>query len=326
MISHISRCLIAAMVTALPAAAQQDAAKAQENTFHRVPLIRTDGSGHYLAPVTVGQRKFKFVVDSGAGMEVVLSKGTAKALGKKLNEAEGGGAAGGSITMHKTRVGRFIIGDAPREGKGLEAYVVELQHAALILDGKKFTPDGLIGARMLEKWDVVVATGEKELIIPADGQPGESFAARFDDSAAVKVPFDSGMHNMPFVDVVIEGETYSFLIDTGAGIGSIEPAIAEKLGLEVVKENSSFGGAGDKTVNNAKVVVANGATLGGKARFPKMYFHTHSMAGTLKAPQGKKLGGILGGKVLASGGAYVDFGSHQVIIPKRIAIKLPPKN
>ncbi|SHJ63405.1 Aspartyl protease [Rubritalea squalenifaciens DSM 18772] len=309
-----------AMLAALPVEAQQKE-EAKAGKYHSVPLIRTDRSGHYLAPVKVGNRDFRFLVDSGAGMELVLAQGTAKKLGKQLNDGGKAGAAGGSVAMQKTRVGRFSIGDAPRVAKGVQTYVIALHHAALELDGEKVIPDGLIGARLLNQWNVVVDTAKTALLVPDEGLSEGAFADRFEDDKAVKIPFERGMHGMPFVDLIIDGESYSFLIDTGAGTGTIEPGVAEKLGLEVIKENSSFGGAGDKRVNNAKVVMAKDAVLGGKARFPKIYFHTHTMDGTLKAPKGKNLGGILGGKVLASGGAFVDFGSQQIIIPKRIVLK-----
>ena len=203
----------------------------------------------------------------------------------------------------------------------MQTYVVALHHAALKLDGKKVIPDGLIGARMLNKWNMVISTAKRELLIPDEGMANDAFVNRFQDDQAVKIPFELGMHDMPFVDMSIKGQTYSFLIDTGAGTGLIEPDVAKLLGLEVVKENSSFGGAGSKKVKQAKVVIAEDVVIGGKAKFPKMYFHSHSLAGVAKPPKGKKFGGILGGKVLASGGAFVDFGSHQIIIPKRLVLK-----
>lgn len=289
-------------------------AKATGPVFEKIALTRSDRTGHYIGPVNVEGHEGRFIVDSGAGTVAVLSTPFAQSLGTPLTELEGGSAVGGAIRMQKTDLQNFKIGGFPRlKLSGLQ--VVDLTNTTLNVGGKPFTPQGLIGAGLLELCNAVFDPKASALLIPPHGTADRAYLESLSTSDFVVIPLLKGGMAMPFVDFTIQGKTRTFLVDTGAGGNSLLPDFAAELNLTKVAGGGSLGGAGDKKVEDVSAVVSEQCLVGGKLELGKTHFFVHRIGATVVLPEDKKFGGILGTKTLASLGALIDFGSYSLAVP-----------
>ena len=282
--------------------------------FEKLTLTRSDKTGHYLGQVSVEGHEGRFLVDSGAGTVAVLSSTFAQSLGTPLTELEGGSGVGGAIRMQKANLEQFKISGFPRlKLKGVQ--VVDLSHSTFEVGGAPFAPQGLIGAGLLDLCNAVFDPKASVLLIAPHGTPDRAY---FESSAMadfVTLPLLKGGMAMPFVDITLKGKTRTFLIDTGAGGNSLLPDFASELDLKTVSKGGSFGGAGDKTVEDVSTVLAEQCLVGGKFELGKTHFLVHPIGATVVLPPDKKFGGILGTKTLASIGALIDFGSYSLAVP-----------
>lgn len=285
-----------------------------------IPLTRTDGSHHYLVEATVEGRKMELLVDSGAGMPLVLSKETAEAIGKIGEETDDGDGVGGAAAMQRFDVNGFALGD--HRFRKLTCFSVELRHAELQLDGKLFPPKGLVGVGMLKLLNAVIDTRHRKLLLPPDGAAPGDYLDSLAEEDFVTLKMDEGEHDFAFIDIEIEGETYAFLVDIGAGTNSLEPAVAEKFGLTLSEDGRDIGGAGKHKVMNARRTEVENPVIAGKVKLPKMSFEVHPLAG-VKPPGGKPLGGLIGSRTLSMLQSRVDFGSYRIIVPRILYIRKP---
>ena len=285
--------------------------------LEEIPLIRTDSSHHYLVEAKVEGDDFPLLIDSGAGMELVLSNATAEALGKIGKDGGSAKGVGGSAAMKQFNVRNLKLGS--RSFRKQTTYSIELQHALLLLDGEKFPPAGLVGAPMLKRLNAVVDTRSRKLLVPPRDAGADAFLKARDTGATRTIKMSEGDYSFAFVDIEIEGETYAFLLDVGAGTNSLEPSIAEKFGLTLSEDGRDISGAGKSKAMNARRTEVEEPVIGGKIKLPKMSFDVHALHGVVP-PNGKPLGGILGSRTLGALGAQVDFGSYRIIVPHFIRI------
>lgn len=293
-----------------------------ELEFEKIPLTITDASGHFFAPLTVEGKETKFLVDSGAGTVAILSTSFAQSLELPLKDIEGGSALGGAIQMHTTDVSAFKVGAFPRlKLSGLQ--VTDLSKATVVINGESIPPEGLIGVQFLQMSRAVFDPSAKVLMIPPHGTAEKAYLETIAPESSLILPLLKGGMSMPFIDVEVQGKVLTFLIDTGAGGNSLLPEFADELGLEVLSEGGSLGGAGEKKVHNVKYVVSQKTILGGRVDLGKTYFLVHSIGAKVVLPADKTFAGIIGTKTLGSLRSFLDFGSYSLIIPK--ADNLMPK-
>jgi len=309
--------LTALFTSLLLASTQAEEVKATAPVFEKIALTCSDRTGHYIGPVKVEGHDGRFIVDSGAGTVAILSSTFAQSLGTPLTELEGGSAVGGAIRMQKTNLENFKIEGFPRlKLSGIQ--VVDLSNTTLDVGGKPFSPQGLIGAGLLELCNAVFDPKASTLLIPPNGTADRAYLESLSTSDLVVLPLLKGGMAMPFVDFTIQGKTRTFLIDTGAGGNSLLPDFAAELNLKKLSEGGSLGGAGDKKVEDVSVVVSEQCLVGGKLELGKTQFIVHRIGATVVLPPDRKFGGILGTKTLATLGATLDFGSYSLLVPKSL--------
>ncbi|BCX48189.1 hypothetical protein HAHE_20970 [Haloferula helveola] len=285
-----------------------------------IPMTRTQGSQHYLLPVEVEGEPFSFLVDSGAGMDVVISLETATQLGKSDGEESKGQGAGGGVRMRRVKVDQLKLGKTGPSVSPRAAYAVDLSHGRVKVDGELVAPDGLVGVGLLKQTNAIIDTRHGNLLLPPADSPQDAYLNTQEGNTTIRVPMVEGVHGFAFVDIALGDETYAFLVDIGSGTNSLEPSIAKKLGLKLSEESRDIPGAGTRKARGVRRATAESPVIGGILRLPSMQFEVHSLAKQIQPPSGRKLGGILGSRTLGSLGARVDFGSYHILTPKIITI------
>ncbi|WP_193214482.1 pepsin/retropepsin-like aspartic protease family protein [Luteolibacter marinus] len=280
--------------------------------LEEIPLTRTDGSHHYLVDARVEGRDLRLLVDSGAGMLLVLSEETTRSIGMTGEASGQAKGIGGDAGLKRFEVGGFQLGD--RRFSQMTTYSVDLQHASLLLDGKLFPPEGLVGVRLLKRLNAVVDTRRRELLLPPRKAAPDAYLKSISDPTLQAIAMHEGAHGLAYVDIRLADETYAFLVDTGAGTNSLEPAVAEELGLVLGGPGRDIGGAGAAKVTGARRAEIRNPVIGGKVTLPVMSFDVHPLQGVVP-PGEQRLGGILGSRTLGALGARVDFGSYRIFVP-----------
>ncbi|NNE06917.1 MAG: hypothetical protein HKN20_00005, partial [Gemmatimonadetes bacterium] len=113
-----------------------------------------------------------------------------------------------------------------------------------------------------------------------------------------------------YVPVSINGskETLSFILDTGAMMSALDPAVAERLGLEAVGRAQAMG-AGAET---HEISIFQAATIAiGGASFENVTFAGAPLA-PLSIHTGAALDGVLGYNVLSDFAVEIDYANERV--------------
>lgn len=115
----------------------------------------------------------------------------------------------------------------------------------------------------------------------------------------------------PFIDILINGKHLSFLIDSGSGANIIEPSVAKKMNIELHTESATFTDAG-----KGKTAIIDKPLFAKKVQLAKILFYLIETNATAKAPKGVEFGGVLGTTRLKLLKAFLDYGSHSLLILK----------
>ena len=189
--------------------------------------------GHLLVPVTVdGREQGLFALDTGASSSV-LTPEFADRLGQGLERGVRTQYHGahGSADVQSVGIESIRMGEV--SGEAGEAIIMNLSH----VNGPDMTLDGIVGNSFLDGYDLVIDfPGSKiellELGSLADAGAGFSTAT---DIA-------KGMGALIYLDVTVNGQPMTALLDTGSGRSAINTAGIEALGLRVPEMPGKTGG------------------------------------------------------------------------------------
>ena len=180
--------------------------------------------GHLLVPVTVnGTEQGLFALDTGATTNV-LTPEFADRLGTELKQGAPMQAHGAhaSADVRLANIQSMRVGEVA--GDAGPSIIMDLSH----VNGPDMQIDGIVGNSFLSRYDVVIdfagsriEFGEVGSLADADG--------RFDTAADIA----EGMGTLIYLDVVVNGQPMTAVLDTGSGRSAVNSAAVKALGLEV---------------------------------------------------------------------------------------------
>jgi predicted aspartyl protease len=193
--------------------------------------------GHLLVPVTVnGTEQGLFALDTGATTNV-LTPEFADRLGTELKhgapvQAHGAHASADVrfANIQSMRVGE-VAGDAG------PSIIMDLSH----VNGPDMQIDGIVGNSFLHRYDLVIDFPDTRIELNETGSLAAAGAAY---SAAVDIA--EGMGALIYLDVVVNGQPMTAVLDTGSGRSAINSAAAKALGLEVPRMPETSEGHGTR--------------------------------------------------------------------------------
>ena len=284
---------------------------------HKIPMIVDAAGVFHLCKVKVDGKEAHLLVDSGANMEVTMTKDWATAEGKEIKPS-GRAADGiaGKAELFNTTFDSVDVGGAITL-RGVTAMVMELKldiPFAKQADGTLPKIDGLLGSRFLMNAQAVVNYADQSLDIPAKGMTGKEFLQQSAAAGKRVIPLFKGPGGAPYVPVLLGGKEFYFIIDNAAGGNLILPEIAAELGLELRDSENPVSGAGGRA-GNAKMGIAENVVVGGAIKLPQFDFKCLPSPGGLGLPEGARYAGIIGNSFLKQLKVSLDFGSFHMVLP-----------
>lgn len=181
--------------------------------------IQTQSGRLYKVPVTVQQRRFNFLVDTGAS-NTVIDHQTARKLGIKGKATAanllGYLAVGGQPSRQAP-----VIYSLPPIHLG-QATVTQLVGIGLSLQQPPFQSDGILGLDFLSQFDLLINPKTQSLSLQRPSSP-----------TAAGMPLFGKLGVMTLSGVTINGKgSYTFLLDTGAAVTTLSEGLAQRLGLK----------------------------------------------------------------------------------------------
>lgn len=210
--------LVAAVLVLFFTAASVSAASKPDSETTRLDF-EIGPRGHIILPVSVnGGEAATFAVDTGASMNVINSR-YADEIDLDLSNSGSFVAHGAHknstvrpTTLESIKVGPLFFGD-------VDAVVMDLSH----VERPNSKMDGILGVPFLQQYDVRIDFEQRvlELAPPSGKQDG------------VAASFRSAHGSLIYLDVVIDDQPITALLDTGSGRSAINLAAARAMGLEV---------------------------------------------------------------------------------------------
>lgn len=290
--------------------------------FHSIPVMM-DASGKFmLTQASAGGEPLHLLIDSGAHLEISVSKEWAKAHGlemKKLGDSVG--IAGKNETF-TTTLSDIEIGEAFKFPE-LTAYVIDLPGKIRFepnADGTPQVEEGLLGGTFLMKSNSIVSYLDKRMQAPGPKVPAGAYLRAAQAKGSIIAPLVKTSTGAPYVEVQLGGKNWLFLVDTAAGSNIILPEVAEELGLKALDLEQKVTGVGGETTGT-KVTFAENFEIAGKLVLPKMDLLIMPCPKLPGLPEGKRFAGIIGNPLLSQLQAEIDFGTYHLIFPASIVRK-----
>jgi predicted aspartyl protease len=180
--------------------------------------------GHLLVPVTVdGREQGLFALDTGATSSV-LTPEFADRLGPDLERGVQMQYHGAheSADVQMAEIESLRMGEV--SGDAGEAIIMDLSH----VNGPDMTLDGIVGNSFLDRYDLVIDFPESRIELLELGSLADA-AAGFSTATDIA----KGMGALIYLDIVVNGQPMTALLDTGSGRSAINSAGVEALGLQV---------------------------------------------------------------------------------------------
>jgi predicted aspartyl protease len=196
-----------------------------------------------LVPVTInGRGPHHLLIDTGNGeTEPILFRPLASALGLSLEAEQDGPGVAGPIRVAQTRLDRLDVGDIHHTG--VPALVMD----PLQLPPVDVAPEGILGYGFFRDYSLEIDYPARTL----------TFAASGGGNGSGGTPIVLGSpKQFVILDVTVnDGPARPFLLDTGASVTTVSPALASELGL---------------ATQPADAVGIGGALSAGSARVPRL--------------------------------------------------------
>lgn len=193
--------------------------------------------GHLLVPVTVnGTEQGLFALDTGATTNV-LTPEFADRLGTALEDSAPMQAHGAhaSADVRLANIQSIRVGEVA--GDAGPSIIMDLSH----INGPDMQIDGIVGNSFLHRYDVVIDFPDRRLELNETGSLADADAAY---SAAADIAEGTGA--LIYLDVVVNGQPMTAVLDTGSGRSAINFAAVKALGLEVPRMPEASEGHGTR--------------------------------------------------------------------------------
>lgn len=203
-----------------------------------VPFTLTASGPLLVVPARVnGQGPYAFLLDTGAA-QTLVSADLAHQL-ELANEAPLEAThAGGSMPIFPSRLASLAIGAATADE--IAVWVADL---TALCQATEELITGQLGANFLARFRVTIDYPRALLHFAQGAEPGEDVSG----AGWTRVPFRPADRERPLalLPTVVNGQgPYPFLLDTGASMMVIAPALAHALGLQQQAAESVAGVAG----------------------------------------------------------------------------------
>lgn len=292
--------------TARPATTQPAADANVPDNFTRVALTATK-DGHYLCPGVVEKQETPILIDSGAG-NLIIDMAMAKKLNKTLTPAEDGTAANRVAKFFKAHFDEVRVARIIRVANQNLSVTDFSQSGKIVEDGKEVEFGGAIGSPPLIQLGGVLDYQRSLLLFPKGKTTNQAYSEFATEKGWKSLKLVRGtQHDYLFAPMTINGKPYAFLVDSGSGINTIEPAAAKalNLGRVLLMKDGKPDSKGAARYQAPQVKLADHDI--GPVIFLSLESHVQRYL-----PKGHELGGILGTRTLKSLGGKVDFGSMQL--------------
>jgi len=180
--------------------------------------------GHLLLPVMVnGRFQGIFALDTGASRTVLTPE-----FAGRIGTVPTGGDPVESIGAHGSKealaatLASVQVGAAARED--VEAIVMDLSH----ITGKDMKLDGVLGNNFLAGFDLLIDFRAGQIELAPHGT-----LARMDSGFETWMDIGGGPADLLYLDVTVNGQPATAVLDTGSGRSAINTAAAAALGLSV---------------------------------------------------------------------------------------------
>jgi predicted aspartyl protease len=199
--------------------------------------------GHILLPVSInGSESGIFALDTAASANVIHPR-FAQKIGLDLSDVNEQAAHGayGNLTIRQTTFESMSVGGLERND--IDAAVIDLSY----VEGPDMQLDGLIGAPFLRNYDVTIdfANRSIELVTPGKKQDGGGHSFSLEYGALI------------YLDVVLDDQPITAILDTGAGRSAINFAAAEALGITLPEMPESAHGHGPASMHEPSATIPN---------------------------------------------------------------------
>ncbi len=199
--------------------------------------------GHILLPVSInGSEAGIFALDTAASANVIHPR-FAEKIGLDLSGGHESVAHGAhnDMAVRQTHFESMSVGDLTEND--IDAVAIDLSY----VEGPDMQLDGLIGAPFLRNYDVTIdfANRSIELVTPGKTQDRNGHHFRLEYGALI------------YLDVVLNEQTITAVLDTGAGRSAINLAAAEALGITLPEVPESAHGHGPATMHEPSASIPN---------------------------------------------------------------------
>lgn len=279
-------------------------------------MVTDKSGGFFLCKTRIDDKEAHLLVDSGAQLEIAMTKGWAAAQGKNLKEAGKGSGLAGQAQIFTTSLDSLDVGGAIVLNS-ITANAIDRQLGipfAKPSDGTTPKVDGLIGSRFLMQARAVINYPERKLQIPGPGTAPDAFLKQCQTEGKRCIPLRKNVLGGPYVPLRFGDKEFIFLIDNAAGSNVIVPEVAKEIGLILEETRTNVTGAGGSTAH-VKRGIANQVEIGGVIKLTQLDFIALPTPGGDCVPEGTRYGGILGNSFLSELKVCLDFGSYHMILP-----------
>jgi hypothetical protein len=284
-----------------------------------IKVIRQGPAAIALAPVCIaGQGPYAFVVDSGAGTSSFDTQ-----LVKQLHLAANGptesiGAVSCTTKATPTSGPSWSVGNVPLAAQTVSS--IDIPGFGL-----RNAVSGLLGSDVLSRFGAVqLDYKHQSMTLPGSEGPAPSPDTNVHGPTSVEIPpgisLASPSTTIPLIVAQAEGETvavvpmrihdqgpFSFILDTGSSVSSVDPQVASSIGLPQTGKPQQTSGVG--CTEKEQQVQSGSWSAGTVSLQPQPLLRVVPIAGT-----NGEINGLLGSDVLHGFGAVVIAYSAGILV------------
>jgi len=199
--------------------------------------------GHILLPVSInGSEAGIFALDTAASANVIHPR-FAEKIGLDLSDGHESVAHGAhnDMAVRQTHFESMSVGGLTEND--IDAVAIDLSY----VEGPDMQLDGLIGAPFLRNYDVTIDFANRSIKLVTPGKIQDSDGHRFSLAYGALI----------YLDVVLNDQPITAVLDTGAGRSAINLAAAEALGIDLPETPGSAHGHKPATIYEPSAAIPN---------------------------------------------------------------------
>ncbi|HEX3370629.1 MAG TPA: aspartyl protease family protein [Candidatus Cybelea sp.] len=250
-----------------------------------------------------GRGPFSFVLDTGAGLNLITTR-LAAITGIEKAEVRCGTGAAGAVTLGLGTAETFCVGDISVRDSRIGITDELLRIGAVV--GAQI--DGAVGYEFLQRFCVTI--GYRRRIVTFSGSTGSGA-----DGRRKSLPFRLGKPEKPLIVVeafINENGPFQLALDTGASTTTLSDEAALRLGLRQMAIRAATGAGGTIQAQAARV---ESIRLGDDRAGPLDVVVTNA-TGRVSRALGEPLDGILGYNFLSNFEVVIDYPHSSIVLSK----------